>query len=237
MISIGFKSTLPPMDPAISQAALRDARDAAGETVVTKLQDHWLDLNVKPNAKNWPKRGFWASVAQAVNTQPKIGSYQILMPLASFWRRYQGGNPIEPKKAKRLAIPAIAEAYAAGRPGAGRVPVELMTIVRKRGKVGGQAKSTKRRSKDEPGKAVKNAMPSMDIVVGLAEYTERPSKVKPGKTVKVPGRVWYWLVEQSNPAADPNAMPPLGILNTAATDTVSRYLAAVAAQFRKGAPA
>jgi hypothetical protein len=208
MISIGFKSTLPPMDPAISQAALRDARDAAGEAVVTNLQDHWLKLNVRPNAKNWPKRGFWASVAQAVNSQPKLGSYQILMPLASFWRKYQGGNPIVPKKAKRLAIPAIAEAYTAGRPGAGRVPVDLMLIVRKRGKV-----------------------------LGLAEYTERPSKDEPGKTVKVPGRIWYWLVKQSNPAADPNAMPPMGILNTTATDAVSRYLAAVTAQFRKGAPA
>lgn len=211
MITIGFKSTLPPMDPAISQAALRDARDAAGEAVVTKLQAHWLSLNTQPNKKNWPKRGFWASVVQAVNSQPKQGSYQILMPLAAFWRRYQGGNPIVPKAAKRLAIPAIAEAYAAGRPGAGRVPVDLTVVVRKRS--------------------------GRDAVVALAEYTERPDKRDPAQRVKVPGRIWYWLVKQANPAADPNAMPPMGELNATATQMVDRYLAAITAQFRKGAPA
>jgi hypothetical protein len=208
MISVTLKSTLPPMDPVISSAALTGARDAAGEAVVTQLQDHWIKLNTAPNKRNWPKRGFWASVVQAVNTQPRQGSYQILMPLAAFWRRYQGGDPIVPKAAKRLAIPAIAEAYAAGRPGAGRVPVDLMLIVRKRGKA-----------------------------LGLAEYTERPSKDEPGKTVKVPGRVWYWLVKSANPPADPNAMPPLGILSATATQMVDRYLAAITAQFRKGAPA
>lgn len=211
MITIGFKSNLPPMDPAISQAALRDARDAAGEAVVTKLQGHWLSLNTQPNKKNWTKRGFWASVVQAVNTHPKLGSYEILMPLAAFWRRYQGGGPFGAKKAKRLAIPAIAEAYAAGRPAAGRVPVDLTVVVRKRS--------------------------GRDAVVALAEYTERPDKRDPAKTVKVPGRIWYWLVKQANPAADPNAMPPMGELNATASSTVSAYLAAITAQYRKGAPA
>ena len=200
MISISLRNQPPPMDPPLREAALRDARDAAGQAVQTALQDHWLARNAQPNANNWPKRGFWASVVQALGANVTDTSYQITNTLPAFFRRWQGGEPITPKRARRLALPAIAEAYAAGSPSAGRVPVALTTVVRRR---------------------------AGRISVALAEYTERQNKRNPDRSVKVPGRVWYWLVKQANPAADPNAMPPASQLDQAATAAVDQYLAAI----------
>ena len=176
-------------------AASIEASNAAGEAVVGQLQNHFLDRNNAPNAKNWPKRGFWADVLKALGSNISPTSYAVTVASAAFWRRWKGGDPITPKTKKRLAIPAIAEAYTAGRPAAGRVPVDLMVIVRKR-------------SGKEP-------------VVALAEYT-----VQRGK--KLPGKIWYWLVKQANPGADPNAIPPPDSLRSTAIAAADSYLAAIA---------
>ena len=205
MLSINYKGQKRQLTRPLEDAT-REARNAAGEAVVTTLQNHFLKRNTQPNARNWPKRGFWADVLQAVGSNITDASYAITVASPSFWRRWKGGGPIKPKAAKRLAIPAIAEAYAAGSPGAGRVPVALTIIARKR-----------------------SGKPSM---VALAEYAERPGKN--GKTIKVPGRIWYWLVQQANPlpGGDPNAIPPVPELRAIARSTVEAYLATITRRTR-----
>jgi hypothetical protein len=202
MISISHKGKRRALTARLAAASI-EARNAAGETVVAKLQDHFLKRNAQPNAKGWPSRGFWADVLKALGTNISDSSYTVTVAFPAFWRRWIGGKPFKAKEKDRLAIPAIAEAYVAGRPGAGRVPVALTTIVRKR-----------------TGKP-----PS----VGLAEYTERPGKDDPSRKVKVPGRVWYWLVEQANPlpGGDPDAIPPISELRADATAAADAYLAAI----------
>jgi hypothetical protein len=150
-------------------AASIEARNAAGEAVVGQLQNHFLDRNNAPNARNWPKRGFWADVLKATGSNITSTSYAVTVASAAFWRRWKGGDSITPKAAKRLAIPAIAEAYAAGRPGAGRVPVDLMVIVRKRaGKepAVALAEFSTQKGKNVPGRIwywlVKSANPGAD---------------------------------------------------------------------------
>jgi hypothetical protein len=64
-------------------------------------------------------------------------------------------------------------------------------------------------------------------VVALADFTTRPGKRNPDKPVRVPGRIWYWLVQQANPAADPDAIPPFDSLRSTAIATADAYLAAI----------
>jgi hypothetical protein len=205
MISVNYIGKKLPLVAPL-QAATIEARNAAGEAVVSKLQDHFLTRNTQPNARNWPKRGFWAEIVKSVGANITNASYAVTVASPAFWRRYKGGDPIEAKAAKRLAIPAIAEAYTAGRPSAGRVPVALTTIVRRRiGK---------------------------PPAVALAEFSERPSKRDPNKTVKVPGRIWYWLVQQANPGADPAAIPPFSDLRATAIAAADAYLRAITNRIR-----
>jgi hypothetical protein len=206
MMDIAYVGKPIPLSGPLGEAAV-EARNAGGEAVVGRLQDHFLALNAKPNRRNWPKRGFWADVLKAVGSNISQSAYAVTVASPAFWRRWKGGDPITAKAKRRLALPAIAEAYVAGRPAAGRVPVDLTTIVRKR-----------------TGKPP---------TVGLAEYTERPSKRDPNKTVKEPGRVWYWLVQQADPAADPNAVPPRAELVALAVSTADAYLNAVALRIKK----
>jgi hypothetical protein len=205
MFTISYIGKRREFSAPLSSAAI-EARNAAGEAVLSKLQDHFLTRNTQPNARNWPKRGFWADVLKSVGSNITNASYAVTVASPAFWRRYKGGDPIQPKAAKRLAIPAIAEAYTAGRPSAGRVPVDLTTIFR-------------RRAGKPP-------------VLALAEYTERPSKRDPNKTVRVPGRIWYWLVQQANPGRDPDAIPTFASLRSTATDAADAYLAAVSRRMK-----
>jgi hypothetical protein len=97
-ISIDATNRLQLADP-LAQAAEVDARNAAGEAVVTQLQDHFLKKNAQPNARNWPKRGFWAQVLQALGTNQTPDSYDVTVASPAFWRRWKGGAPITPKAA------------------------------------------------------------------------------------------------------------------------------------------
>jgi hypothetical protein len=209
MFTVSYKGPRREFSAPLDSAST-EARNAAGEAVVTRLQDHFLNRNTKPNARNWPKRGFWADVLKSVGTNISSASYAVTVASPSFWRRWKGGEPIKAKASKRLAIPAIAEAYVAGRPSAGRVPVALTIIFRKRA--------------------------GKPPAVALAEYTERPDKNDPTRKVKVPGRIWYWLVQQANPipGGDPDAIPPMKDLRAAAMQAADAYLAAVTQRLQRG---
>jgi hypothetical protein len=91
----------------------------------------------------------------------------------------------------------------AGRPAAGRVPVELAVMVRRRG--------------------------GKPVGVALAEFILRDSKRTPGKQVKELGTVWYWLVDNTNPPIDPDALPDVAGLQENARQAVSDYYGRIAA--------
>lgn len=106
----------------------REAVDPAGVHKVLGLayQDilvaHFRDKNRTPNAKGFPRKNFWNTVAEHTVFDPatdadESGATVTLdgEPGRHFALRYFGGK-VEPKKAKYLAIPLTAEAAAARRP-------------------------------------------------------------------------------------------------------------------------
>jgi hypothetical protein len=202
MISINITGTeqLDRLEEMLRSSVLLEARNAGGEAAVTALQDHFTERNQAPNKRGWPKRGFWSEILKTVTSQSTDPEFDVLVSSPAFWRKYKGGEPIVPKTgSKKLAIPATAAAYAAGRPAAGRGP-ELMVVVRRR-----------------------NGKPQG---VGLAEFTTRESKTDPTKKVRIPGAIWYWLVDSVNPKADPNAVPDIAKVENMAQNTAYSYLQA-----------
>lgn len=201
MISIDIQGgqQLDNLDEVLRRMVMVEARNAAGEEAATELQDHFMRLDSRPNKRGWPKRNFWAQVMKTVTTQTTDPAYDIIVSAPEFWRRWKGGGPITPKTgARKLAIPATAAAYAAGRPAKGGM--DLMVLVRRKGgKVQG---------------------------VALAEFTTRQSKRDPSRTVRVPGKIQYWLVASTNPGADPNAAPDIGTVTLQAQRTAYAYIQA-----------
>ena len=215
MISLDIQITVPPELQRLPERMATESREAlraAGAAVQSRLQEHFLQRNSAPNKKNWPKRGIWGQIADAVSANDSAQAYELAIGGEAgivFWRRYQGGAAFRAKTGPRkLAIPARAEAYAAGRPSLNQgLPPLAVMVRRKDGRMQG---------------------------VALAEYTERPSKRDPDKTVKVLGSVWYWLVESANPPADPDAMPPTEALQSSATEAAAGYLRRAALRLNRG---
>lgn len=85
------------------------------------LKTYFETKNAQPNAKGWPKTGFWQSIADATefdeNSTDATGATVVIGGAAGrrFALRYLGGV-VRPKTAKALAIPMNAAAAAAGSP-------------------------------------------------------------------------------------------------------------------------
>lgn len=95
---------------------LRPLLTAAAGAVAREIRTHLRTKNAQPNARGWPKQGFYGREAQAVAVGA-VSDTEARVDIASpaLAHRYLGGT-ITPKRGRALTIPATAEAYAAGAP-------------------------------------------------------------------------------------------------------------------------
>jgi hypothetical protein len=192
---------------AVTEALRRPAAlmRVAGRRVENVLREHFLEREQEPNAQNWPKQHFWAGIrtstglAYATETEAGVAISNPAINQKIF------GGAITPKRGKYLAIPAIAEAYAAGSPREGST--DFLSFVR---------------FKSGQGALVENFRHGISFG---RRRKDGSRKVKAGKLSG--GRVWYWLVRKVSQAADPRAMPSQETLSAAISAEVDAYLSRI----------
>lgn len=192
--------------PTAAQVS-RVAAVAAKEILVA----HFLWKDSQGNEKGWPSNGTWSEIARRVAVDVAGDVAGIRISDIRFWRKLLGGRPITPKRGKMLALPANADAYKAGSPSEGNTP-EL--------------------------KMMKAYNPDIDhwmwALVAVQDYQRTlKSGKRAGQTVRAKrgekaemgsGTVWYWLARQTNPPADPGALPRPYEIESAIGSAVGAYL-------------
>jgi hypothetical protein len=165
----------------------------AAQGVVRLLRDHFRAKHSGPRNQKWPARQGWAprglwlqfSRATLVQSVTTTGA-TVAVTHPAIMQRIHGGV-ITPKRGRFLAIPATAQAYAAGSPREGATPTLTLRRVE--------------------GRWALVDLPRQAISIRKQRTRDRVRQlVKAGKSY-TGGTVWYWLVRKTNPAADPTAVP------------------------------
>jgi hypothetical protein len=183
----------------------------AAQAAYNELQAHFAARDAQGNAKGWPSSGLWGQISMAMAVETEGARAGVAIDDVRFWRKLLGGPPITPKRGKFLTIPASAEAYAAGSPGEGGTP-ELKRMLAYN--------------------------PDIDhwmwALVAAGDYQRTVTRGKnAGATVRAKtgqkatlgmGTIWYWLARQTNPPADPRAMPEPAVLEAAIATSAERFL-------------
>lgn len=88
-----------------------------GKTLEGDLRGHFLARDREGNRRGWPTKHFWNREVRANTTLASFSDERATVAIASpaFRQKLYGGR-IKAKRARFLAIPARAEAYAAGSP-------------------------------------------------------------------------------------------------------------------------
>lgn len=178
---------------------------ACGKRVEKELRGHFQQRQNKPNKRGWPKRNHWARIMRSTalaEVTDTAATVTISDPSISL--KINGGT-IRRKRGRALAIPATAEAYAAGSPREG---------------FGDQLSVARFPNGDRVvGALVSNASSSI-------RFTGRAGRRKVRQTASnLGGVVQYWLVTSADIPADPEAMPSQAILNNAVGDEAGAWLA------------
>jgi hypothetical protein len=178
--------------------------------LVVDLKSHFLMRNAEANKHGWPSKNFWkkegvegankTAISSLTDTEAVVS---VASPAIAF--KTHGGT-ILPKRGKYLAIPASAQAYAAGSPRELDENFLQFIPIRRGGKLGG-------------------------ILVTRAHTKlvyARSGNIKKGANVKA-GTLWYYLVKSTDHQADPRALPPDSDINDSlyntATEEVARQIA------------
>jgi len=160
----------------------------AGRRVARLHQDHFAARNGRGNAKGWPSRQFWARLQRAT----KLDSYDarqatVVVADPALNLRLHGGTVV-PKRSKYLAIPARAEAYAAGSPREGSGD-RLQPLIRR---IGGRA----------------TAIALVERASSEIRFAKRKGGMKVVQTSStLGGAIWFWLVKSVTQRPDPSAVP------------------------------
>ncbi len=90
-----------------------------GEDLARALREHFHKRDSQPNSKGWPKRHFWNREGRnnTALTHYDAASATVTIASAAIAHKLKGGT-VRPKRARALAIPAIAAAYKAIQPSA-----------------------------------------------------------------------------------------------------------------------
>jgi hypothetical protein len=90
---------------------------ASGAAVTKELKAHFLQRNQEPNKMGWPSQNFFSKEGFRRTALVHADESSALVAVASpaMAHRLRGGT-VRPKRAKFLAIPLTAQAYAAGSP-------------------------------------------------------------------------------------------------------------------------
>ena len=175
-----------------------------GEELARAIREHFRARNKEPNAKGWPKRNFWNKEGRdnTALTNYNNTSATVTIASAAIAHKHEGGT-VRPKRARALAIPAIAAAYKAGQPSAMDTDM-LEFIPRKSGNLVG-------------------------ILVERKHHTLTKG-MKKGK--QRGGQVWFWLVSQATHRADPETLPPDKDLDAVVQTAAQEYITRIAARKR-----
>lgn len=105
-----------------------------GEDLAKALREHFRKRDSQPNRKGWPKRHFWNKEGRdnTALTQYNATSATVTIASAAIAHKVKGGT-VRPKRARALAISAIAQAYKAIQPSAMDNPERLAYVPLNRG--------------------------------------------------------------------------------------------------------
>jgi hypothetical protein len=172
------------------------------------MQDHLREYDADhPNKMNWPRSHFVQGLSDDIQLDESSVTAEGAKITASpeFFHRLIGGD-VSPKRGKNLAIPARAEAYAAGSPGEGRTPPLTLLLSGKGGVV---------------------------RAIGLALVEGSPKKIFASKDLQA--QVWYWLTAGPvHHEGNPDMLPSDDNLQSAALSGVDEILS-MALQGKEGA--
>jgi hypothetical protein len=187
---------------------LRSLSLSAAQGVAREMQDHLREYDADhPNKMNWPRSHFVQGLSDDIQLDESSVTAEGAKITASpeFFHRLIGGD-VSPKRGKNLAIPARAEAYAAGSPGEGRTPPLTLLLSGKGGVV---------------------------RAIGLALVEGSPKKIFASKDLQA--QVWYWLTAGPvHHEGNPDMLPSDDNLQSAALSGVDEILS-MALQGKEGA--
>lgn len=180
----------------------------AAQGIARKMQDHLRDYDADhPNKMNWPRSHFVQGLSDDIQLDGMSVTSEGAQITASpeLFHRLNGGD-ITPKRGKNLAIPARAEAYAAGSPGEGRTPPLTLVLSGK----GGIVKA-----------------------IGLALVDGSPKKIFAKEGLDL--QIWYWLTAGPvHHEGNPDMLPSDDELQSAALSGVDEFLS-IALEGKEGA--
>ena len=194
--------------------------------IANELIAHFDQRNTEPNKNNWPKRNFWAGIADRVVAASKAvtnTSAEVSVASPELAHKITGGR-IEPQRGSALAIPASAEAYAAGSPREGGAPnLEVKLIMTGRGLVPALVAAVDYQRQVQRGRRTGEFVRAKGAKRGVDEFGQvfgtKAQKADFGK-----GSVWYWLEPYVDQEADPRAMPSDDALGAAAQSAADDWL-------------
>lgn len=129
-LSVSAGSLPPELQDLYNHTSAKTLVRLAGKTVEKALRAHFLAH--KPNKKGWPSRGLWGDIAErtamgAVGGGQTYASVEVSISHPAMNLKVHGGT-VTPKRGRYLAIPATAQAYAAGSPREGAAPSNMKVV-------------------------------------------------------------------------------------------------------------
>jgi hypothetical protein len=211
MIEFEIRDNASPVLEELLQAmAPERILQVAGKAVEVELRQHFLDRNSEGNKQGWPPNNFWNRIrnATALGEVTPIDATVVVADPAMNQKIY--GGTITPKRCKYLALPASAQAYAAGSP-----------------REGGGPNLTFAFGFDSQRQVWRPAL------VAKYNYQRRAAKgkkagqlvnAKATKATEGAGTVWYWLVASVTQDPDPDALPDRAVIDQKIGDALDAML-------------
>lgn len=94
----------------------------AGKRLEVELRRHFRTLDGRGNKRGWPSRHTWQRIGRATALESVSQAHATVAIADPAYNMKVYGGEVTPKRAKRLAMPATAAAYAAGSPREGAAP-------------------------------------------------------------------------------------------------------------------
>lgn len=181
----------------------------AGKALSNELRAWFLLRNAEPNKMGWPSQNFWSrirnatAVGEVTATQASVSISDPAIRLKLF------GGRVRPKRGQNLAIPARAEAYAAGSPREGAHPPLKFAF-----------------AFDDQIQKWRPALIAEDPGMKTLRRKTKKGEVRT-KTVedkKQPAGIWYWLVKSTWHQPDPDALPPTEQMQSAILAAAQNFM-------------
>jgi hypothetical protein len=181
-----------------------------GKTAEVNLRQHFEDRGREPNKQGWRSNNFWARIRSAT-ALAEVSDDEATVAIAdpAINQKVYGGT-ITAKRARMLALPASAEAYAAGSPREGGGPVLTFAF-----------------SYDTLRGVWRPALVAKYNYQRKIKKGKRAGELTKANAVKSTegiGKVWYWLVASVTQEADQKALPDNAVMDQKINDAITELL-------------